>query len=81
MKKIYLITIALAAVATGVQAALNIDIDSGAFPDKVFRSYIKQYIDANKNDILEVSEIQKTTYIDVSTSDITDLRGIVFLRS
>lgn len=78
MKKIYLIIIALAAVATGVQAALNIDIDSGAFPDKVFRSYIKQYIDANKNDILEVSEIQKTTYIDVSTSDITDLRGIGF---
>ena len=58
-KKIYLIIIALAAIAMGAQA--DVSIDREHFPDYLFRSYVKQYIDANKDDYLDDDEIEKIT--------------------
>ena len=77
MKSIFLlIIIALLAIVTGAKAAVT--INSTNFPDETFRSYVKQYIDANKNVRLDDDEIAKTSFIDVSTSDVYNLKGIEY---
>mgnify|MGYP002626637085 CR=1 FL=1 len=56
----------------------GIPIDEAHFPDAVFREYIKQNIDKNKNEYLSDDEIHATAIILVYTSGIKSLKGIEY---
>ena len=51
------------------------------FPDTVFRSYISDNFDSDRNGSLSVDEIQKTEYLDVNNFGIYSLEGIEHLTS
>lgn len=65
-----------------VQAAVEgITIDEEHFPDKLFRDYIKKYIDVNSDGLLSQEEVLNTTMISIDKSNqeynsIKDLKGI-----
>lgn len=58
-------------------------IDAAAFPDSIFRSYVAQNADTNRDGLLSVTELEAVVTIDVSltesaaeTEKICDLTGI-----
>ena len=53
-----------------------LDIDSKNFPDKVFREYVSENFDPDKNAALTDDEIKKITEIDLTGKDISSLTGI-----
>lgn len=76
-----LITIATMSWGTMVSAEESITIDEANFPDEVFRTYVSENFDENKDDILQPEEIAKATIIDFDygTYWVTDLSGIEYL--
>lgn len=55
----------------------EIQIDTGNFPDEIFRAYIKTF-DLNKNGSFSSEEISKITEIAVRSKGINSLQGIHF---
>ena len=53
-------------------------IDSENFPDEIFRAYVSENFDTDKNGILSVKEIEDVTEINVEDMDIEKLEGIEF---
>lgn len=54
----------------------EVPITEGAFPDAVFRAYVSNEFDTNKDGYLSQNEINKVTAIDVSEMNISSLVGI-----
>ena len=52
--------------------------DSAHFPDKVFREYVKNHFDTNKNGILSAEEIKAATNIEIRESALTSVKGIEY---
>ena len=59
-------------------AAGDININQTTFPDSVFKAYVTENIDTDKNGILSISEINQTKRIDVCDKNITSLKGIEY---
>ena len=59
----------------------GIAIDAIHFPDEKFRAYIAEEKDLNQNGSLSVDEIKAVKDMDVSFSDISDLKGIEFFSA
>ena len=59
----------------------NIPIDGTVFPDAVFRQYVFDNFDTNKNWVLSQSEIEAVTDINVKKKDISNLKGIKVFTS
>ena len=53
-----------------------VSISEENFPDKIFRSYIMDNIDADKDGFLSEEEINGTQAIDITLWSVTDLEGI-----
>ena len=66
-------------MAPSVFAATNVAINSTNFPDKAFRSYIKENFDINGDGSLSESEIENATYINVNSKRISSLKGVEYL--
>ena len=65
-----------------VQAPVpGIAINDTTFPDAVFRGYIAENADTDKDGLLSESEIAGVTGLDVSGMGIQDLRGIGYLAA
>ena len=65
-----------------VQAPVpGIAINDTTFPDAVFRGYIAENADTDKDSLLSESEIAGVTGLDVSGMGIQDLRGIGYLAA
>lgn len=58
--------------------ASSVKIDSAHFPDKVFREYVKNHFDTNKNGILSAEEIKAATNIEIRESALTSVKGIEY---
>ena len=78
MKKILFISALLLAVLIAFAAAAEegVPVDEAHFPDATFRGYVAENCDADKNGILERSEIDNIYVISVSAMGIGDLTGV-----
>ena len=72
-KSIYLLLLALLAIATGAKA--DVQINSTNFPDPNFRSYLLEQ-DYGKDGVITDAELSSLTTITVSNMDIKSLQGI-----
>jgi hypothetical protein len=62
-------------------AAGDVDINEDNFPDKNFRQYVLDYIDEDKNRLLDSKECSRVTHLDVSVSSIESLEGVEYFTS
>lgn len=79
MKKTVLFVITLLMISLFIEAAFaagDVKINATNFPDAVFRNYVSEKCDKNKNGTLSQTEIEKTTELNISNADIKDLTGI-----
>ena len=58
-----------------------VPIDSKHFPDKVFRRYVSEFFDHNKDKKLNANEIMDVEWIEIVDSDISTLKGIEYFPS
>ena len=58
-----------------------ISLNESNFPDSVFRAYIKDSFDINKDDKLSISEIESVTNITITNAGCTSLKGIEFFKN
>lgn len=58
--------------------SVNIAIDEVNFPDSVFRAYIVNNIDKDKNNYISPDEVNSTKKVEVGYSGITSLKGIEY---
>ena len=89
MKKIKLVIAIAAAVILSagiacaipqtVSAAGDVKINEKNFPDSVFRDYVKENFDKNKDGKLSSSEVKNATSVNVMGVSITSLKGIEYL--
>jgi len=59
-------------------AAGGVKINKSTFPDKAFRTYVSQNVDANSDGVLSAKEIKKTTNMFLRHLDIKSLKGIEY---
>ncbi len=59
----------------------DVKIDNINFPDKVFRQYLTENFDADKNGTLSYSEAMSVTGIFISESGISDLTGLQYFKN
>lgn len=64
--------------AEQAHAATDIVINETNFPDEVFRNFVTDNFDSNNNGVLEESEINAITEVDVDKMGISDLKGIEY---
>ena len=63
-------------------AASTVKIDKTNFPDSVFRTYVSEHFDTNKDGQLSATEISSATYISLyDAKTLTSLKGIEYLTS
>lgn len=58
--------------------ASAVKIDSAHFPDKVFREYVKEQFDTDKNGTLSLEEIKAAATIDIRDEDLKSVKGIEY---
>ena len=58
--------------------ASSVKIDSAHFPDKVFREYVKEKFDTDKNGTLSSGEIKTVTVIEIQEEDLKSVKGIEY---
>ena len=63
---------------TLVKPLTAVQINSLNFPDANFRNYVSQKLDKDGDGTLSAEELENTKYIEVSTKEIEDLKGIEF---
>ena len=64
-----------------VYAAADVDINATNFPDKIFRKYVSDNIDKDKDGKLSEKEISACEKIDCSGKEISSLKGIEFFTA
>ena len=74
MKKLFF-AFFLVLLATSISSA-SVSIDATSFPDSVFRQYISNNFDLNKDGTLSDSEIDAVEKIDVRGKGISSIEGI-----
>ena len=79
-RKIFLCFMALILFGTSPVYA-SVTIDSTAFPDSKFMSYVKSNFDSNSDNYLTDTEAQAVTTINVSGKGISDLTGIKYFTN
>ena len=57
----------------------DVAIDGNNFPDSVFRKYISNHFDTNRDGKLNGEEIKKATIIELEDEDVCDFTGIEYL--
>ena len=63
-------------------AASTVKIDKTNFPDSVFRTYVSEHFDTNKDGQLSATEISSATYLSMGeVKTLTSLKGIEYLTS
>lgn len=69
------------AAAPSESSANNITINKANFPDDIFRQYVLNNCDADKNQSLSDQEIADVTTLFINNMDIADLTGIGYFSS
>jgi len=59
----------------------GVEISESNFPDENFRQYISNNLDTNSDGLISPAEIRNTSYIDVTYSSISSLKGIEYFTS
>lgn len=59
----------------------DLEISEKIFPDEIFRTFVTNHFDTDKNKILSSDEISKIENIDVSNMGIEDLTGIEYFTN
>ena len=84
-KKLLSILLCLVMVAgslpTAVFAADEVAINETNFPDAKFRSFVKENLDKNKDDILDAMEIAAVKMIEANKMGIKSLEGVGFFTA
>lgn len=84
-KKLLSILLCLVMVAgllpTAAFAAGSVEINETNFPDAKFRSFVKENLDKNKDDILDAGEIAAVKKIEANKMGIKSLKGIGFFTA
>ena len=75
---VLIIAIAVA-LAPGIFAASDVVVSEENFPDEVFRSYVSENFDTDKDGYLSRSEIKAATDIDLKQAGVSSLKGIEYL--
>lgn len=63
---------------TAAFAAGYVEINETNFPDAKFRSFVKENLDKNKDDILDAMEIASVKMIEANKMGIKSLEGVGF---
>ena len=66
---------------TAVLAAGDVEINETNFPDAKFRSFVKENLDKNKDDILDAGEIAAVKKIEANNMGIKSLEGVGFFTA
>ena len=66
---------------TAAFAAGSVDINEANFPDAKFRSFVKENLDKNKDDILDAMEIAAVKKIEANKMGIKCLEGVGFFTA
>ena len=66
---------------TAVFAAGYVEINETNFPDAKFRSFVKEKLDKNKDDILDAGEIAAVKMIEANKMGIKSLEGVGFFTA
>ena len=66
---------------TAVLAAGDVEINETNFPDAKFRSFVKENLDKNKDDILDAMEIASVKMIEANKMGIKSLEGVGFFTA
>ena len=66
---------------TAAFAAGSVDINETNFPDAKFRSFVKENLDKNKDDILDAGEIAAVKKIEANKMGIKSLEGVGFFTA
>ena len=66
---------------TAAFAAGSVDINETNFPDAKFRSFVKENLDKNKDDILDAGEIAAVKMIEANNMGIKSLEGVGFFTA
>ena len=66
---------------TAAFAAGSVDINETNFPDAKFRSFVKENLDKNKDDILDAMEIAAVKMIEANKMGIKSLEGVGFFTA
>ncbi len=61
--------------------AAQLAVNEANFPDPAFRNYIAKTVDQDSDGVLSEEEIQNTIRINVSSTNIMDLKGIEYFKS
>lgn len=84
-KKLLSILLCLVMVAgslpTAAFAAGSVEINETNFPDAKFRSFVKENLDKNKDDILDAMEIAAVKMIEANKMGIKSLEGVGFFTA
>ena len=84
-KKLLSILLCLVMVAgllpTAAFAAGSVEINETNFPDAKFRSFVKENLDKNKDDILDAGEIAAVKKIEANKMSIKSLEGVGFFTA
>lgn len=66
---------------TAAFAAGYVEINETNFPDAKFRSFVKENLDKNKDDILDAMEIASVKMIEANKMGIKSLEGVGFFTA
>ena len=66
---------------TAAFAAGSVEINETNFPDAKFRSFVKENLDKNKDDILDAMEIAAVKMIEANKMGIKSLEGVGFFTA
>ena len=66
---------------TAAFAAGSVEINETTFPDAKFRSFVKENLDKNKDDILDAMEIAAVKMIEANKMGIKSLEGVGFFTA
>ena len=66
---------------TAAFAAGYVEINETNFPDAKFRSFVKENLDKNKDDILDAGEIAAVKMIEANKMGIKSLEGVGFFTA
>ena len=84
MRRIFVLLLACMFVAGSAGAGMAVvQIDETNFPDAVFRGYVSEHFDTDKDGILSNSEILNAKEVDIGDrgTDVRSLQGIKNLTS
>lgn len=83
-KKLLTGILAVVFTITPVNAVMGnegIPIDEAHFPDAIFRTYVSENCDTDKNGSLSDKEITHVTYIDVVETGVSNLKGVEYFTA